>query len=75
MFEHRVSRLFSILGQLSPHSQVTVHELCREYELDSKTIQRDIEMLQEAKIGVFYDDDKIKISRIGYKRIRRWMLG
>ncbi|MBI4641862.1 MAG: HTH domain-containing protein [Candidatus Tectomicrobia bacterium] len=67
-------RLFNILGQLSPHSQVTVRELATEYEANERTIQRDIDVLRDAKLGVYYDDDDtVKISRTGYQKIRSWL--
>lgn len=71
----RFSRLFSILSQLSPHSCVTVHDLAAEYEVDERTIHRDIEVLESAQIGVFVDEDHtIKIGRNGYKKIQSWMV-
>ncbi len=75
MWEDRLSRLFSIVGELSPHSQITVQDLAREYEVSERTIQRDIQTLQEAKMGIFYDGESLKISRVGYRKIRSWMLG
>ncbi len=69
----KMSRLFGILGQVSPHSQITVHDLAREYETTERTIRRDIEVLESAKLGVFYDEGKIKMSRAGYKKIKSWM--
>lgn len=75
MWEQRMSRLFNILTFLSPHSQLTVEDLARQYEVDAKTIQRDLRMLESAQLGIFNDDGKIKISRIGYRRIRSWMVG
>ena len=75
MHGQRLTRLFHILGYLSPHSQVTVRELAREYNVTKRTIERDIEALQDAHLGVFYEDDRIKISRIGYKKIKSWMSG
>ncbi len=74
MSEQRFIRLFSIVGQISPHSQVTVHDLATEYEVSERTIKRDVQILQDAKLGVFCEENKIKISRTGYKRIRSWML-
>ncbi|NUM33437.1 MAG: HTH domain-containing protein [Candidatus Brocadiae bacterium] len=74
--EEKLSRLLGILGTLSPHSQVTVQELSAEYNVSNRTIQRDIATLQNAKLGVFYDDGgKLKISRVGYRKIRSWMIG
>lgn len=74
--EEKLSRLFGILGTLSPHSQVTVRELSQNYEVSDRTIQRDIATLQSAKLGVFYDDlGNLKISRVGYRKIRSWMIG
>ena len=73
--EQRFSRIFGIVGTLSPYSQITVRELANEYEVSSRTIQRDIKALQNAKLGVFYEGHKLKISRTGYKKIRSWMLG
>ena len=75
MRDERFSRIFSIVGQLSPHSQVTVHDLSEEYGVSSKSIQRDVDVLRNAKLGVFMEEGKIKISRIGYGKIRSWMLG
>ncbi len=75
MWDERLSRLFGIIGTLSPHSQITVQDLAKEYEVSERTIQRDLEALQEAKLGIFYDGESIKISRIGYRKIRSWMLG
>jgi predicted DNA-binding transcriptional regulator YafY len=72
----RLERLFSILSYLSPYSQVTVHDLAAEYEVDERTIQRDIETLQSAKLGIFYDENNaVKISRAGYSRIKSWIVG
>ncbi|NUM34551.1 MAG: DeoR family transcriptional regulator [Candidatus Brocadiae bacterium] len=75
MWEERFSRMFGIIGYLSPHSQVTIRELAQEYEVSTKTIQRDLKVLEEAKLGVFYDGESIKMSRTGYKRVRSWMVG
>jgi predicted DNA-binding transcriptional regulator YafY len=72
----RFERLFAILAQLSPYSQVTVHDLATEYNVDDRTIERDLEALQSAKLGIFYDENSsIKISRVGYGRIRSWIEG
>jgi len=71
--QERMCRIFNILGQLSPYSQVTVKELAVEYEISNRSIQRDIEVLKRAQIGVFEDEDKIKISCAGYKKIKSWM--
>lgn len=74
--ENRFSRLFSILGELSPHSQVTVKDLANEYGVHERSIYRDIDVLQEAKLGVFYDENNtLKISRVGYQKIRSWIVG
>jgi len=76
MQEQHFSRLFGILSQLSPHSQVTVHDLAAEYEVNERTIQRDIDVLQQAKLGVFYDiNNAVKISRVGYGKIKSWIVG
>ena len=76
MQEQHFSRLFGILSQLSPYSQVCVHDLAAEYKVNERTIERDIDVLREAKLGVFYDEDnKVKISRVGYGRIRSWIVG
>ncbi len=73
--QSRLCRIFNILGQLSPHSQVTVHDLAAEYNVDERTIQRDIEVLERAELGIFADEDnKIKIGRNGYKKIQSWMV-
>lgn len=73
--QERFSRLFSILSQLSPFSQVTVHDLATEYEVDERTIQRDIEVLENAQLGVFIDQDhSVKMGRGGYKKIQSWMV-
>ena len=74
MWEKRISRLFNILSFVSPHSQITIHELADEYGVDTRTIERDVQLLREAKLGIFCDEDKIKISRHGYKRIRSWIV-
>ncbi|WP_372368040.1 HTH domain-containing protein [Candidatus Uabimicrobium sp. HlEnr_7] len=72
MWNTRLLRLFSILGQLSPHSQTTVMDLVREYEVSERTIERDIETL--SLVGVTYNEGKITISRQGCKSISEWML-
>jgi predicted DNA-binding transcriptional regulator YafY len=72
--QERMCRLFNIIGQLSPFSQVTVHDLAAEYNVDERTIQRDIEVLERAQIGVFEDENNtLKISRVGYRKIKSWM--
>lgn len=74
MNEKRFVRVFSILSYLSPHSCVTVHDLAAEYEVHERTIERDIEVLRDAQLGVFYDvDNTIKIHRNGYQKICSWM--
>ena len=76
MNQQRLVRLFSIIGQISPYSQLTVHELSQEYEVHPRTIERDIEVLQDAKLGVYLDEnEKIKIHKLGYKKIKQWMSG
>lgn len=74
MWERRLGRLFSIVAYLSPHSQVTIEDLAREYEVDMKTIRRDLKILRSAQLGIFLEQGKIKISRIGYRRIQSWMV-
>jgi len=74
MNQQRLTRVISILGYLSPHSQVTVHDLAAEYGTSERTIQRDIDALQDAKLGVYLDEETIKIHRDGYKKIKSWML-
>jgi predicted DNA-binding transcriptional regulator YafY len=75
MWEEKMARLFCILSFLSPHSQVTVEDLAREHELSKRTIERDIEILSRAKLGVFYDEEGyLKISRHGYQRIKSWVM-
>ena len=73
--DERIGRLFAILGTLSPHSQVTVRDLAEEYEVSPRTIQRDLKALMNAELGIFYDNEKIKISRLGYRKIKSWMIG
>ena len=74
MHEQRFQRLFAIIAELSPHSQTTVHELAAEYEVNERTIERDLEVLQRAKLGIYYDaDNTIKIGRNGYRKICSWM--
>lgn len=75
MNQQRLTRVISILGYLSPHSQVTVHDLAAQYEVHPRTIERDVEALQEAKLGVYIDEASIKIHREGYKKIKSWMSG
>lgn len=73
--QERLCRIFNILSYLSPHSKVTVHDLASEYQVSERSIQRDIAVLERAQLGVFYDEDKtVKISRIGYRKIRSWMI-
>ncbi len=73
--QERFTRLFSILSQLSPHSQVMVSDLVAEYQVSERTIYRDLEVLKDAQLGVFEEDNKIRIGRNGYKKIRSWMIG
>ena len=75
MWDKRLSRMFSILGQLSPHSQLTVNDLAKEYEVNERTIQRDLQTMESAKLGIFHENGKIRISRVGYRRIRSWLAG
>jgi len=76
MWETRVARLFSILGQLSPYSQLTLCDLANEYGVDERTIARDINILKDAKLGVFKDSNNtIKIHRNGYRKIKSWIIG
>lgn len=75
MWETRIARLFGILSYLSPHSQITLNDMAQIYEVHRRTIERDIEILQSATLGIFMDEDRIKISRMGYKKIQSWMLG
>ena len=71
MWNIRLQRLFSILGQLSPHSQTTIMDLAREYEVSERTIERDVETL--SIVGVTCYDGKVTISRQGCKSISQWM--
>ncbi len=76
MNQQRLVRLFSIIGQISPYSQLTVSDLAAEYEVHPRTIARDVQILQDAQLGVYCDEeDKIKIHRVGYKKIKQWMSG
>ena len=75
MQDQRFQRLFSIIGQLSPHSQLTVHDLAAEYQVHERTIDRDLEVLRSAKLGIYCDaDDTVKIHRNGYRKIAAWVL-
>ena len=72
MWNKRISRLFSILGQLSPHSQITIQELACEYEVSQRTIERDIQTL--SMVGVTISEGRVFISRQGCQSISAWML-
>ena len=72
MWNTRLSRLFSILGQLSPHSQTTISDLANEYDVSERTIERDIETL--SSIGVIFTEGKVSISRQGCQFISSCML-
>lgn len=71
--QERLCRIFNILGQLSPFSQVTVHDLSVEYGVDERTIQRDVEVLERAELGVFEDENNT--LKIGYRKIKSWING
>ena len=66
--------MFHILGQLSPYSQVTVESLAREYKMSKSDVRKDVDIILAANLGVFLEEDKIRISKYGYKRIRSWLL-
>jgi len=74
MWQDKISHLFHIVGQLSPYSQVTVDSLAREYNMSKSKVEKDVEIILSAGLGVFVEDDKIRITRHGYKRIRSWLL-
>ncbi|BBM87215.1 hypothetical protein [Candidatus Uabimicrobium amorphum] len=74
MWQKKISHLFNILGQLSPYSQVTVESLAKEYKMSPKDVRKDVNIIIAANLGVFMEDDKIRISKYGYKRIRSWIL-
>lgn len=74
MWQKRISHLFHILGQLSPYSQVTVESLAREYKMSKSDVRKDVDIILAANLGVFLEEDKIRISKYGYKRIRSWLL-
>ena len=74
MWQKRISHLFNILGQLSPYSQVTVESLAREYNMSKGEVRKDVDIILAANLGVFIEEDKIRISKYGYKRIRSWLL-
>ncbi|WP_372368677.1 hypothetical protein [Candidatus Uabimicrobium sp. HlEnr_7] len=74
MWQQKISHLFNILGQLSPYSQVTIESLAKEYKKAPRAIKKDLEILMSANLGVFIEEDKIRISKHGYKRIRSWVL-
>ena len=75
MWKKRITRIFGILGRLSPHSQITIADLAREYEVSEKTIERDVQTLQGTSLGIFCEEGKIKISRKGCQLIANWMNG
>lgn len=70
----RMGRIFNILGQLSPYSQVTVKDLAAEYGISERSVQRDIDVLERSELGIFKDEEnRIKIGKNGYKKIKSWM--
>jgi predicted DNA-binding transcriptional regulator YafY len=73
--EARFKRLFQILAHLSPHSYDTIKDLSEKYEVTERTIQRDIEVLLSAELGVFVDEEnRVRISRQGMKLIGHWIM-
>lgn len=71
--ERQLSRVFQIIGMLSPHSCVTISQLARLFETPRRTIQRDIRALYV--LGVYHDGKYLRMHRDGRRRIARWMRG
>jgi DeoR/GlpR family transcriptional regulator of sugar metabolism len=71
--ESRFSRLFGIVSYLSPHSQVSLADLALEFGVSVRTIRRDLSVLQEAKLGITYDGIAVKITTVGYRKIKSWI--
>lgn len=60
-YDKRIFRLFSILKKLQfKNSCITVDELCEEFNVSRRTIERDIELLRYA--GEYIEFDKLKKS-------------
>ncbi|HPY74478.1 MAG: DeoR family transcriptional regulator [Planctomycetes bacterium] len=72
--EERFSRLFGIIANISPHSQINIRDLAKEFGVSERTIKRDLLILQQAKLGIYFEGRFIRITRIGYKKIRSWLI-
>jgi len=58
-YDKRIFRLFIILRKLQPeNSYVTMDELCEEFNVSARTINRDIELLRHAGEDIVYDVEK-----------------
>ncbi len=55
-YDKKLMRLFAILKKLQPENSYVKHdELCQEFNVSSKTIKRDIEMINQWGEAVEYD--------------------
>ncbi len=58
-YDKKLKRLFAILKMLQPeHSFVRMNDLCREFNVSPKTIQRDITMMREFGEDIHYDKER-----------------
>ena len=76
IWEKRFQRVFSILVNLSPHSQETVESLAVQSGCDRAQIERDVSILEQSGLGIYIDDEgRIKLMHNGYNRVLMWLRG
>ena len=59
-YDKKIFRLIHMLNRLNSGNLFRTSELAEEFNVTSRTIQRDLELLNMAGFPVIYEDDKYK---------------
>ncbi len=70
----KLIRLFGIVGQLSPNSNISIKALSKEFRVSENVIHNDIGTLLDSKMGILYDGETLSISKTGYRRVCSWIM-
>jgi len=74
MQSRRMIRLLRLLQELGGLKWHAIPALCRRYEVDPRTLTRDVQYLRKLGFGVQRDDNHLRLTPMARTRLRGVML-
>lgn len=73
MSDNRVIRLVHIVLDLASGRARTVDDLALDCGVSRRTLQRDLRILRDHRIEVWFEDGQLALSPGSLEEVRRWM--